>query len=94
MKIYLKFYKYQGLCFSKHPNSPDVFENTYNEFYLVSTNLKFPCPNHKNDISDIFTTYIVMRMRQYTYSENQKTKKINRMKKKISKLTTTQYLGY
>jgi len=28
--------------FQKHCSSPDVFENTYNEFLLASTNLKFP----------------------------------------------------
>jgi len=76
-------------CFTKHASSPDVFENTYNEFFLISTNLKFPCPDHKKQMmADIFSSYIIMRMRQYTYTENQKTQKLNRTKKKIAKLTT------
>jgi len=40
-------------------------------------------------MTEIFTTYIIMRMRQYNYSENQKTHQIIIMKKKISKLTAT-----
>lgn len=75
--------------FQKHCSSPDVFENTYNEFLLASTNLKFPCENHKTDVMvEIFTSYICMRMRQYTYMENQKSKKLNRTKKKLSKLVS------
>jgi len=50
-------------CFTKHASSPDVFENTYNEFFLISTNLKFPCPDHnKQMMADIFSFYIIMRI--------------------------------
>jgi len=40
-------------------------------------------------ITDIFTIYITMRMRQFTYIENQKSNKINRTKKKLSKLVSS-----
>ncbi|KAF0756190.1 Uncharacterized protein FWK35_00023834 [Aphis craccivora] len=36
--------------FQKHCSSPDLFENTYNEFLLASTNLKSPCGHHKTDM--------------------------------------------
>jgi len=58
-------------CFCKHASSVGVFENTYNEFLLNVTNLSFSCTDHKHEImTEIFTMYIVMRMRQYSYKVN------------------------
>ncbi|KAF0701702.1 Uncharacterized protein FWK35_00037271, partial [Aphis craccivora] len=76
-------------CFVKHASSQNVFEDTFEEFFKIN-NLKliFPCPDHKSRVmSDLFTYYITMRMRQYTYIINQENKKNNRSKKKLSKLT-------
>jgi len=65
-------------------------ENTYNEFFLHLTSLTFSCSIHKYEIiTDIFTIYITMRMRQFTYNENQKLNKTNRAKKKLSKLVSS-----
>lgn len=67
--------------------SNDVFEETYNEFFKSYSTIHFPCNLHKNDIlTDIFSYYIIMRMRQFTFMENQNCKKQNRTKKKLSKL--------
>lgn len=77
-------------CFSKHANSCDVFENTYNEFFSLNIGLKFPCLEHQTDIlTNIFSYYITMRMRQYSYLVNQNTKKQCKTKKKLSKLDKT-----
>ncbi|KAF0693851.1 Uncharacterized protein FWK35_00032797 [Aphis craccivora] len=51
--------------------------------------LKFACTNseHKtNMLTNIFTYYITMSMRQYSYMQNQKNQKINKTKKNLSKL--------
>jgi len=81
----------QVCVFTKHASI--VFENTY-EFFLISTMLKFPCTDHKKQMmADIFSYYIIMQMSQYTYTENQKTQKLNRTKKKIAKLKTNSNLG-
>jgi len=75
-------------CFVKHAKFQNVFEDTFEEFFKIN-NLKliFPCPNYKSCVlSDLFTYYITMRMRQYTYIINQEHKKNNRSKKKLSKL--------
>ena len=78
------------ISFCKHANSKDVFDNTYNETFLQISAIPFPCSEHKYEvITDIFTMYIIMRMRQYTYLENQKEKKNNRTKKKLSKLVSS-----
>ncbi|KAE9522345.1 hypothetical protein AGLY_017257 [Aphis glycines] len=43
-------------CFCKHASASDVFENTYNEFFLHVTSLTFSCSIHKYEmIKDIFT---------------------------------------
>lgn len=62
----LKIVQVLESCFTMHASSPDVFENTY-EFFLISTKLKFLCPDYKKQmIADIFSCYIIMQMRQYT----------------------------
>lgn len=76
-------------CSVKHARSQNVFEDTFEEFFKIN-NLKliFPCPDHKPRVmSDLFTYYMTMRMRQYTYIINQENKKNNRSKKKLLKLT-------
>ncbi|XP_016664700.1 uncharacterized protein LOC107885562 [Acyrthosiphon pisum] len=78
------------LCFGKYCRSNDVFEETYNEFFKSYSTIYFPCYLHKNDIlTNIFSYYIIMRMRQFTYMDNQNNKKQNRTKKKLSKLVST-----
>jgi len=68
-----KILKILETCFCKHASAGDVFENTYNEFFFRVTSLTFSCSIHKYEmITDIFTIYITMRMRQFTYIENQK----------------------
>lgn len=76
-------------CFAVHANSSDVFENTYEEFFKQNMTLKFSCTIQEHQIkmlTDIFSYYIIMRMRQFTYIQNQKNKKENKTKKKLSKL--------
>jgi hypothetical protein len=76
-------------CFAKHASSQNVFEDTFEEFFKINNlNLNFPCADHKSNVmSDLFTYYITMRMRQYTYMINQQNKKNNQSKQKLSKLT-------
>lgn len=63
-----------------------LFEQTQEDFFLNSNlNLNWGCQLHQSDIFVMFTT---MRMRQYSYTKNLETKKINRIKKK-SKLVAT-----
>lgn len=79
-------------CFAIHANLSNVFEDTFNAFFKLNIRLKFACTNseHKTDmLTNIFTYYITMRMRQYSYMENQKNQKINKTKKKLSKLIKT-----
>jgi hypothetical protein len=79
-------------CFATHANSINIFEETSNEFFKLNIKLKFACTNsqHQSDmLTNIFTYYITMRMRQYSYMQNQKNQKINKTKKKLSKLVKT-----
>jgi len=79
-------------CFAIHANSNNVFEETFNEFFKLNIPLKFACTDsqHQTDmLTNIFTYYITMRMRQYSYMQNQKNKKIHKTKKKLSKLVKT-----
>lgn len=76
-------------CFAIHANSSDVFENIYEEFFKRNMTLKFSCSIKEHQIkmlTDIFSYYIIMRMRQFTYIQYQKKKKENKSKKKLSKL--------
>lgn len=78
------------ICFSKYCRSNDVFEETHNEYFKNTSSIKFTCNLHKIDmLSNIFSFYIIMRMRQFTYIENQNNKKQNKIKKKLSKLVST-----
>lgn len=78
-------------CFTKHAKSVDSFTDTYEEFFKTENCIiSFPCSLHKSEVmKDIFVMYITMRMRQYSYAQNNENKKINKTKKKISKLVTT-----
>lgn len=76
------------LSFMIHADSNDVFEKTY-ETVLQNYNIKlrWQCLEHKSKIlTDVYTNYITMRMRQHSSAKNQETKKLNKTKKKISKL--------
>lgn len=60
-------------CFAIHSNSSDVFQDTYETFFKQNFTLKFLCTiqDHKIEIlTNIFSYYIIMRMRQFTYIEN------------------------
>lgn len=85
-KLYL-ILKNLELSFVKHADSIDVFDKTYTDFINTYYNLSFTCNKHQIDmLTDICSTYIIMRMRQYTYIKNQMGKKQNKAKKKLSKL--------
>ena len=76
------------LSFVKHAGSIDVFNETLSDFLSTNNPLTFECNVHQTDIlTDICSTFVIMRMRQYTYYiENQMNKKQNKTKKKLSKL--------
>ncbi|XP_022167049.1 uncharacterized protein LOC111031433 [Myzus persicae] len=76
-------------CFVKHKDSQNVFDDTVEEFFNNNYLVPFPCAIHKEDMVEfIFTSYIAMRMRQYAYMTNHKTKSTNKVKKKIAKLVS------
>ena len=71
------------LSFVKHAGSIDVFNETLSYFLSTNNPLTFECYVHQTDIlTDICSTFVIMRMRQYTYY----IKKLNKTKKKLSKL--------
>jgi len=75
-----------------HANPNDDFEKTIEEFFKTNINLKFPCTirQHQTDmLTNVFSYYITMRMRQHSYMQNQPNKKLNKTKKKLSKLVKT-----
>lgn len=44
----------------------DVFENTY-DFFIIFTNLKFPCPEHKKQMmAAVFSSSIIIQMKMNT----------------------------
>lgn len=81
-------------CFALHANASDVFENTYEEFFKQNMT-EVPCTIQEHQIkmlTNIFSYYIIMRMRQFTYIQNQKNKKENITKKKLSKLVKSRVI--
>lgn len=71
-------------------DSPNAFEEAYEDFCNKNIYFEFPCEEHRLTIlTDICTHYIIMRMRQYTFMQNQNSKKLNKTKKKLSKLVNT-----
>lgn len=76
--------------FAKHCKNFDVFERVIDEVVESKFELKYTCAEHQLEVAtDILVYFIQMRLRQYTYQENLKLKKISREKKKISKLYNT-----
>jgi len=76
--------------FAKFCDKRDVFELTLNNFFQENAELKFPCKDHKSDVlTNILSSYIIMRMRQYTLLKNKDQNKCNAKKKKFSKLVNT-----
>lgn len=76
--------------FAKFADSPNAFEETCEDFFKNNICITFPCSEHRTImLTDICVHYLVMRMRQYSYIENQKNKKFNKTKKKLSKLVNT-----
>lgn len=77
-------------CFSKHCHSYDVFLNVIDEITDSNVNFKFTCALHFTEVAtEIIVYYLQMRLRQFSYQENLKFKKVSREKKKISKLHNT-----
>lgn len=75
------------ISFTKFADSPNVFEEACNAFFDMKIKIKFSCTKHQTDmLVDICSFYITMRMRQYSYLQNQKNQKVNKFKKKLSKL--------
>lgn len=53
-----------NISFTKFADSPNVFDQTCDDFFQTSSTIKFSCPEHQNSIlSDIWTYYAIMRMR-------------------------------
>jgi len=64
-------------CFAISENSNNVFEKTFNAFFKLNIRLKFACTDSQHQtvmLTNIFIYYITMRMRQYSYMQNQKNK--------------------
>jgi len=74
--------------FAINANSPNVFDDTVEHFFNNNDTIPFPCYEHKSDIIEyIFTSYLTMRMRQFTFMHNKEKKTTNKVKKKLSKLS-------
>lgn len=85
-----KIIKALEISLTKCIDSPNAFEEACDDFFKQNINFKFPCEEHRLTIlTDICSHYIIMRMRQYTFTQNQNTKKLNKAKKKLSKLVNT-----
>lgn len=75
--------------FSEHCTDIDVFEKVVSDI-TQNIQFKFSCRLHLVKVTtEIIVYYIQMRMRQYSFQDNLKCKKITREKKKISKLYHT-----
>ncbi|XP_050063683.1 uncharacterized protein LOC126552788 [Aphis gossypii] len=76
--------------FNKFADELNVFDKTCEDFFKNNVHITFPCVDHRTSmLTDITVYYLVMRMRQYSYIENQNNKKLNKTKKKLSKLVNT-----
>jgi len=72
--------------FSKYCHEFDVFEKVVQDVTGNDFNFKYSCAEHSTEVAtEIIVYYIQMRLRQYSYQENMKLKKISSEKKKISK---------
>lgn len=70
--------------FSKFCGERNVFEQTLEHFFQLNNTIKFPCIDHKsNMVTNIVSTYIIMRMRQYTIVLNKHQSKTNTNKKTL-----------
>jgi len=71
----------------KHADSIDVFNETLSDFLSTNNSLTFECNMRQTDmLIDLCSTFVIMRMKQYTYIQNQMNKKLNKTKTKLSKL--------
>ncbi|XP_050063214.1 uncharacterized protein LOC126552537 [Aphis gossypii] len=78
-----KIFKLLELSFAKFANTPNVFEDAFEHFLSQNVTFDFPCTEHRTDIlMDMYSYYLIMRMRQHSYQQNQNNKKINKTKKK------------
>lgn len=61
--------------FQIHAKSPNVFDDTVEHFFNNNYIIPFPCNDHKTEIVEyIFTSYLTMRMRQFTFMNNKEKK--------------------
>ncbi|CAI6343939.1 unnamed protein product [Macrosiphum euphorbiae] len=75
--------------FAKYCGDLDVFEKVISDI-TKNINFKFSCSIHLVEVTtELIVYYVQMRMRQYSYQENLKCKKLSREKKKQSKLCNT-----
>lgn len=76
--------------FEKFCMDYDVFEKVVEDITENNFNFKYTCSEHKVDVAcEIIVYYLQIRLRQFSYQENLKQKKVSREKKKISKLYNT-----
>lgn len=56
------------MSFTKFADSPNVFDQSCDDFFQTNSKIKFPCAEHQTSMfSDICSYYVVMKMRQYSY---------------------------
>lgn len=70
--------------FGKHCNDFNVFQNVIDDITENQFNFKFSCPSRSVEVaSEVIVYFLQMRMRQNSYQETIKLKKISREKKKF-----------
>lgn len=75
--------------FAKYCSDLDVFDKVISDI-TKNISFKFSCNLHLVEVTtELIVYYIQMRMRQYSYQENLKYKKLSSEKKKQSKLCNT-----
>ena len=76
--------------FALHCHEYDVFDKVIDDITGKDFNFNYTCLEHVIDVTtEIIVNYIQMRLRQFSYQENLKMKKVSMVKKKISKLYNT-----
>lgn len=70
--------------FGKHCNDFNAFENVIEEITENNFNFKFSCSSHSAEVTTkVIVYFLQMRMRQHSYQETIKLKKISREKKRF-----------
>jgi len=85
-KRFFNLIAYVGKVFCKYAFNKQVFYMTVDEV-VNNYDFSFPCKEHGSEIlSHAIFYYVRLRMRQYTFQENQKMKKKSVIQRKLSKL--------